>query len=272
MPRVALATCAELPSLADDDAPLLPALAAAGVEAEVAVWDDPAVDWSSCDLVVLRSTWDYAWRRREFLGWAAGVPLLANPMRVVVWNTDKTYLRDLADAGVPVVPTTYVPPGAVFAPSPADVVVKPTVSAGAADTSRESDGGAAAVAALQAAGRTAMVQPYLPALETAGETSVVVLGGQVSHAVRREPLLLTGGRDEVRARTPTAAELAVVQAALGAVRHELLYARVDLVPGPAGPLLLELELTEPALFIGLEPAAPARFAAAVAAALERARG
>ena len=104
MTRIALATCAALPDLHEDDAPLIDALAARGVTAQPAVWDDPAVAWEDFDLVVIRSTWDYAKRHTEFLRWAADVDTrtrLANPLPVIAWNTDKHYLRELESVGVP---------------------------------------------------------------------------------------------------------------------------------------------------------------------------
>ena len=108
MPRLALATCAALPALDPDSATLLGPLEALDVHVTVAAWDDPAVDWAAFDLVVVRSTWDYTLDRTAFLAWAAAVPRLLNPLPVLTWNTDKHYLRDLAAAGVPVVPTAFV--------------------------------------------------------------------------------------------------------------------------------------------------------------------
>lgn len=172
--------------------------------------------------------------------------------------------------------------------------MKPTVSAGARDTGRFSGAAAAGdlVARLHAQGRTAMVQPYVDAVDEHGETSVLAFGGEVSHGARKAPLLLPGtavrlddtdtdtdndtdtdldGDDVVQPREPTPAELAVARAALDAVPwHEpLVYARVDLVPGPGGPLVLELEVTEPSLFLRLSEGAAARCATAVQAALAR---
>src|SRR5207253_10320166 len=92
--RVALVTCTELADLDPDDRLLLDPLVELGISAEPAIWDDPAVDWDSFDLAVLRSTWDYALRRDEFVAWAAGVPRLANHAEVVAWNTDKRYLAE----------------------------------------------------------------------------------------------------------------------------------------------------------------------------------
>ena len=275
MSRVALATCAALPELYEDGPLLIEALAGLGVEAEPQVWDDAGADWAAYDLVVVHSTWDYTWRLTEFLAWARTVPRLANPASVLAWNTDKTYLRDLAAAGVPVVPTRFLTPGEVFEPPGTAYVVKATVSAGARDAAAYAPGqdAGAHVRELHAAGRTAMVQPYLPAVDGAGETSVLCFEGVVSHGARKGALLELGAgvRNDlvssavVTPREPSAVQVAVAHAALAVVGEPLLYARVDVVPGPDGaPLVLELELTEPSLFLRHAPGSAERFAAAVA--------
>ena len=110
-PKVAFATCRELPHLDADTRRLIAPLAAHGILATPAVWDDPDLDWARFDLVVVRSCWDYARRRREFLEWAGRVPRLANPAPVLAWNTDKRYLSDLAARGIPGVPTEWLRPG-----------------------------------------------------------------------------------------------------------------------------------------------------------------
>ncbi|SCL69756.1 hypothetical protein GA0070606_5182 [Micromonospora citrea] len=287
-PRVALVTCAELPDLDPDDRLLLASLTERGVTAEPVVWDDPAADWSAYDLTVLRSPWDYALRRDEFVAWASTVPALANPADVVRWNTDKRYLGELSAAGVPTVPTSWVAPGETWQP-PAErgeYVVKPAVSAGSQDTGRydladpeHRELAAAHVRRLSDAGRLTMVQPYLDAVDTAGETALLFLAGPAgptfSHAIRKGPML-TGPDlgveelykpEEITARTATAEQLAVAELALAAVpggARRLLYARVDLIPGPDGaPVLVELELTEPSLFLGHADGAADRLADAV---------
>src|SRR3954467_10634342 len=143
MPHVLLASCAQARGLDDDEPLLLGALADAGATAAAADWADPTVDWAAADAVVVRSTWDYAPRREEFLAWARRVEAatpLHNPAAVLAWNTDKRYLAELAGEGLPVVPT-----GGVAGPDElpvaldgdgGDVVVKPVVSAGARDTAR----------------------------------------------------------------------------------------------------------------------------------------
>jgi hypothetical protein len=293
--RIALATAAEFPDLDEDAAVLLPALAAAGLDAAAAVWTDDEVDWSSYDLVVVRSTWDYQERHPEFLDWARrveSVTTLANSADVLTWNTTKTYLRTLQEAGLPVVPTDWLDPGDVFVvPEVGEYVVKPAVSAGSRDTNRyrAGDHDELAVAhahGLMAAGRTVMVQPYLDQVDTYGETALFFFAGDFSHAVRKGPLLtpamepVSGAYKEetIEARTPTEAERDAAEQVLDALaavapasREKLVYSRVDLVPGPDGrPVLLELELAEPSMFLvhdGTKGTASAeRFAAAIRAA------
>lgn len=271
----------------DEDLPLIAAaLAELGVASDVVAWDDPAAAWPSYDGVLLRSAWDYVPRRDRFVRWACEVgDALLNPAPMVAWNTDKTYLRELAAAGVPTVPTEFVPPGAVATVPEhwAEIVVKPTISASAADTSRFPDLAAAEplLAAIHGSGRTAMVQPYLAGIERAGETAVMILGGAYSHAARKEAVLaeVVSGTGEHPAMSPAAADpdqLAAARAALAALPAGLgtpVYARIDLVPGVDGaPLLMELELTEPSLFLPLAadpPAAAGQLARAVLAELTR---
>lgn len=288
MPRVALVTCAELPDLDPDDQLLLPPLADRGVEAVPAVWDDPAVDWAGFDLVVVRNPWDYARRRDEFLAWARSVPRLANPVKIIEWNTDKRYLRDLATAGVPVVPTTWLEPGGVVdLPEAGEYVLKPAVSAGSADTGRYrlSDPAERRLAEELAArllgrGATVMLQPYLSAVDTAGETALLHFDGVYSHAIRKGPMLDGPHRgddgelfraEQIDPRVPAAAERELARAALDVVpgsHQELLYARVDVIPGAHGtPVVLEVELTEPSVFLAHADGAAGRLADAIVARL-----
>ncbi len=284
-PRVALATAAAALPLDDDLPPLVAALAGEGIHGAPSVWDDPTVDWAPFDLVVVRSTWDYPPRRAAFLAWvdrvAATTPVL-NPPAVIRWNTDKWYLAELAAAGLPVVETAFVSPGEPFAPPPFEHVVKPAVSAGALDTARFGPGDPAAtdlVARLHAAGRTAMCQPYLSAVDGAGERGVVHIDGELSHAFTKGALLRRGAGlveglfapEEISAAQASAAELAVAAAVHRWVEARfgtLLYERVDLVAGLDGtPVVLELELAEPSLYHAHGPGSAARLAAAISARL-----
>ena len=277
--RVALATCAHFPGGDEDDAGLP---AAIGGDTTFVVWDDPAADWSSYDLVVVRSVWDYQERRDAFLDWARALgDRLVNPPAVLEWNTDKRYLRELAEAGLPVVPTALVEPGEAFAAPAGEYVVKPTVSAGSRDTARFSDGeddrAAALVASIHAGGRTAMVQPYVASVDERGETALLFFDGAFSHAIHKGPLLARGAdptadvfaAETIAPRAASAAELAVAARVLAHATErlgtgDLAYARVDLVEDAGGaPQLLELELAEPSLFFLGDPGRLSHFGAAI---------
>jgi glutathione synthase/RimK-type ligase-like ATP-grasp enzyme len=291
VPTEVLATCRGFPALDPEDRLLIPALAALGIEAVPAVWTDADVDWSVFDAVVVRETWDYADDLDVFLACArtvGGVTQLFSPTDVIAWNTDKHYLRELADAGVPVVVTRFLEPG----DDPADwrvagayehVVVKPAVSCGSRDTVRYDMSGDLEplrqhVRRLLDADRSVMVQPYLDAVDTAGETALLFVDGEFSHAIRKGPLLAPGVegerveglfvQEQIDPREPTDAELDVARRVIAAIpsgSEALLYARVDLIPAVDGtPVVLEVELTEPSLFLSHDAGAPARLAAAIA--------
>jgi glutathione synthase/RimK-type ligase-like ATP-grasp enzyme len=295
---VALVTARGARGLDEDMPPLSAALAAAGAHSSIVDWDDRTVDWARFDLVVLRSAWDYAERLPEFLAWAEGVArvtTLVNPLPVVRWNTDKHYLGELARAGAPVVPTTYLEPGAdaaraleeFLAHEPCrELVVKPAVGAGARDARRHLSGARAEilghVAPLLAARRAVMLQPYLASVDAAGETALMYLDGRFSHAIRKGALLPAGApstaalfaAEDIVPRTPAADELAAAERILAAVPAggRLAYARVDLLRDAQGiPRLLELELTEPSFFLTHAPGAAERFAAVLLARLAASR-
>jgi hypothetical protein len=207
----------------------------------------------------------------------------------VQWNTHKRYLVELADAGAPVVPTVVLEPGDdITLVDAEELVVKPAVSAGARDTERypaeRAEEARVHAERLLSAGRSVLVQPYLAAIDDVSETSLVYAGDAFSHGFRKGPILVGDTpfveglyrEEDIGPREPTADEHAAAERVLDAVagclpglsRRDLLYARVDLAPGPDGqPVLLELELTEPSLFLThAPPGAPERVAAAFAAA------
>ncbi len=293
MTRIAFVTAIVSAALDEDMPPLLAACTRAGLTAEVRAWDDFTVSWPRYDAVVLRSPWDYHTRLPEFLRWCERVDrvsLLLNPLPVLRWNTDKHYLADLHAEGVAVVPTRFVEPDAEplaalqaflaeFADA-AECVVKPAVSAGSADTQRyrrEQEFAAANhIGRLLDAGRSAMLQPYLDAVDAQGETALLYFDGAFSHAIRKAALLRpdvvgadhTQVPDAIAARDPDADELRLAATVLTAASRHLggmpPYARVDLIRDAVGrPCLLELELAEPSLFFDRAPGAADRFVAAL---------
>jgi glutathione synthase/RimK-type ligase-like ATP-grasp enzyme len=280
---IAIAACSAVAGKEPDDLLLIEALQKRGIAAAHIAWDADGVDWSSFSLVVVRSTWDYPERRNLFLTWAASLRRVLNPLDVLRWNTDKHYLSELDAAGLPVIPTQFLEPGEALESFGRPFVIKPAISCGAKDTAHyTADAGRAAsehVRRLHGDGRTVMVQPYLSDIEQHGEANLVFIRGKYSHAIRREALLrhpgvVHGGetipqctqlyeasRDE---RSLAEAALAVIPGGQGAA----LYARVDLAPGPRGePLILEVELTEPSLFLSYSETAVGRLAEAIAAEL-----
>lgn len=266
---LALVTCAAARDVDDD----LPRLRVELPDAAVVDWDDDSIDWAGFGAVVIRSTWDYPRRRTEFLEWAAHVDSLTalwNPLALIRWNIDKRYLLDLAAAGVPITPTTVVEDAGDTVELGGDVVVKPAVGAGSIGVFRSRSDRAAArrhVEALLAAGSSVIVQPYQAAIDDLGETGLVYLGGRFSHAFEKAPIL--NGRPEpdgvlmmkesTRPHRATAAERELGDRIVGSMGPTA-YARVDLVPSEAGPVLMELELTEPSLFLEHDAGAAERAA------------
>jgi glutathione synthase/RimK-type ligase-like ATP-grasp enzyme len=287
-PRIALVTYGELPKLAEDDRPLIPALARHGYEAVPAVWNDPALNWSGFTAAVIRSTWDYHHDLPGFLRWVdhldrAGVRVF-NPPAVLRWNSDKRYLDELEASGIPVVPTRWVETGGISLLDVLDergwehAVVKPAVSASGFETWKvarvDASEHEARFRRLVSRG-TVMVQPYIDQVAREGEWSLLYIGGEFSHALvkRARPGEFRvqdrhGGT--AHAKTPSAALLSQAGAVLRAALPDpsiALYARVDGCVVDGRFLLMEIELLEPTLFFRLQPGAPERMAAALAVRL-----
>lgn len=258
---------------------LAAALAPAGLTVEASAWTDHAEDASGLTgypLVLPLIVWGY---HRDHARWVkacetwarAGVRLL-NPPSVLGWNSDKAYLGRLETQGVAIPPTVWVE-GVTQADVDAAfdrfgtevIIVKPRVSGGAWKTLRLSRGERLA----DAPEGPAMIQPYLPSIETEGETSLLFFGGRFSHAVNKRPVagefriqVQFGGR--YAAVEPDAAAMALAERTLAAIGEDLLYARIDMARGPDGQwLLMEAELIEPDFYLGSAPEAGARFAEAV---------
>ncbi len=280
-PRIAIATCAGYPELKGDDERLREALRERGCEVELVVWDAEETDWGAFDLCLVRSTWDYHDKHAEFLAWTRRVEqktTLQNPADLIAWNSEKTYLRELAEAGVPTVPTVWIDRGSQIQAEEilsregwAEAVIKPVVDLGARNLHRVQAGTGAADQALATvlARHDAMAQPFLPSLEAEGELSLIYIDGTFTHGVRKHPAKgdfrvqsIWGGTFEPATPEPT--HLQIAEQALAHLDEPPLYARVDLVNDLSGnPCLIELELIEPNLYLSTHPAAVTRLANAV---------
>jgi hypothetical protein len=268
---VALVTFADLPDLDPDDQPLVPALAARGIAAAPVRWDDPDFDWGRTRMALVRSPWDYFKRFREFMAWvdrAAEATRLENPLPVLAWNLDKRYLVELAGAGLPVVPTLLLEAGGLAdlasllaARGWRRAVVKPAISADSWETiviGPDDDSVGQAHLDRLLPERAMLLQPFLESVETSGERCLVFIEGEFSHAVGKNALTRGGRWAGLPEGTPveatsdersTAQTILATACRLGGFRPPL-YARVDLARDADGdPLLLELELAEPTLFL-----------------------
>jgi hypothetical protein len=282
-PRVALVTARDSTELFGDGPRLQTAFARLGMAADPVPWGRDTA-WARYDGVVIRGAWDYIDDRSGFLQWAADVEArtrLANSLEVLRWNTDKRYLRELDAAGIPTVPTLWVDPGEhPGAIEWDDFVVKPAVSAGARLSARYHAGADIDehLGAIHASGTTAMIQPYVADIDTTGETGTYVFGDAVSHAISKGAILqhdkpamteLDEASHQLVGPSAVDPDLAAFALRVLAAAPPVLYARVDTAPGPDGsPVLLELEVTEPYLFLEHTPVGAHNYARAVAAWLD----
>ena len=283
---VALVTCREALGIDYDMPLLLEAVRAAGIAVDEVCWDDESIDWSTYDQVVIRSTWDYHRRYDDFMQWVravSSVSTMSNSLDVITWNTDKHYLAEVAAMGLPVVPTVFIEPGqenwlkhVLELLTQGDVVVKPAISAGSNDTERHTNIDVAQkhITELLSAQRSVMLQPYMADVDVYSETGLVFIDGKFSHAFAKGALLaqeknMSGGlyaEEEIGVRQPTAEQLLIGERAVKWLTSrfgKLLYARVDLLPTARGPVIIEIELTEPSLYLLLHPGAAAELANAL---------
>lgn len=270
-----------MPGLDPDDRLLMRELRKRGLSVSVEVWSDPRVAWGASRLCILRSTWDYYGRYREFAAWverAASGTALRNDPHLLEWNAHKSYLRELERGGVPVVPTAWPARGESCSLAELraargwrDVVLKPARGAAAHAVTlvpRDAESFAAGQAQFERLlqMQDVLVQPYLRSVASYGERALIFLDGRYSHSVVKKPFdtVLVVGDARSSLVEATAAELAVATKALAAVPGRPLYARVDLLRDDEDRVCVnEVELIEPGLYLGVHEPARLHFADAV---------
>jgi glutathione synthase/RimK-type ligase-like ATP-grasp enzyme len=233
-------------------------------------WNDKSIAWESFDAAVIRSAWDYVPVREEFLQFAKNVETktkLFNSSEVMKWNTNKTYLSILENKGVPIIPTKFANnldealPAIrwAFEKAPA-VAIKPTVGAGARLAGKASTEVEAIdyVKKILEAKRTVIIQPYILSVDDEGEKAIIVINGEISHAAKKVPALTKGGHGDAAGQLEITTEMRdIVKNISNAVSewNDLLFARIDVVRMGEKLVLMELELTEPWLFMQFRPEA-----------------
>ncbi|WP_241738911.1 ATP-grasp domain-containing protein [Pontibacter beigongshangensis] len=280
--QIALVTCKSLgvyTTYADSkDERLHQFLQEKGLPVSFQVWDDENVDWEAFSAIIIKSPWDYFDKIAAFYGWLnkleqLGLPVL-NPVKILRWNADKIYFKDLERQGVQVVPSYWLEQGSHFEPNTvfehlqtSKIIVKPRVSGGAKNTFAIARGEAEAHTSrinelLQEEGFLA--QPFLSEIETEGEWSFLFLGGKFSHAVLKTARPgdfrvqhYLGG--SVHTPPPPASLLATAQSISDRFAAGCLYARVDGVAQHGQLVLMELELIEPFLFLSMAAGATERY-------------
>jgi len=286
---VALVTCSQWPHLSHSDSLLQRALVARDIDTHPLIWDDPAVDWSRPLVSIIRSTGDYYRQHAAFLEWAQRVSQLHtlwNPFPLLCWNTHKSYLHDLEERGVPIIPTLYLMHGSsanlaqlMEVHGWPEVVIKPAVSANAYGT--------LLVEGIATEGQLyldhmlsihdMLIQPYLPTVMSSGERSLIFIDGKITHAVLYPPVL---SRDCVMKSdlpkkgliVPQEEELRLAYKIIDTLCSPVLYGRIDLVHDVDGQLrVMEIELVEQGLWLEWVPEAVERFADAITREVWRAR-
>ena len=286
--HIAIARAAGIPDeFRGDDDLVASLLRQLGAQVDLSAWSAEDVDWDKFDLVAIRSTWDYSQDQPRFVKWCAEIgDRLENDAGLVVWNSDKHYMMDLAIARIPTVPTRYVGPSDPYPEFVGEFVVKPTVSAGGKSTGRFGPSSHSSAIELideiTASGGVAMIQPYQAAVATSGETAVVVIDGSVSHVLRKGEILQPDEvapvsddwlgvakamyePDLVQRSEARPEELELTEGIMGWIETRFgtvpVACRVDMVRGADGrSIILELEAVEPYLYLALAPEAAVRLA------------
>lgn len=265
---VLIASCRDVPGGAPDDLMLVEEIHRLGGTAAIAAWEDETVDWSRATATIVRSTWNYHRDVRGWYEWLDHVErrtLLFNSPDTLRWNAHKSYLFDLEECGVPIVPTRLISRGdrsklmtAIAECGWHDVVAKPAIGASGCGARRFVLPCEEALLLEHAAGLlrggALLLQPFQPAVLTEGERSLVFIGSKFTHAYAK-PAFHAGisAGDPETILDASAAEIILARRALSTVDPSPLYARVDLVPSASGSLLMELELIEPHLAFRLCP-------------------
>jgi glutathione synthase/RimK-type ligase-like ATP-grasp enzyme len=282
MKKCAFLTLDETADYVIDDKHAIKPLSELGWQVSTLSWRQTARPWGDFELVIIRSTWDYQNDVPAFLETLEHInteTLLANRLALVRWNLSKTYMRDLQQRGLGIVPTIWTDSllagflaTAQNKLGEGDIVVKPVVGASGYDTFRVSKGDSPERLqdiAARFENRGCMIQPFMPNIINEGEYSLFFFSGKYSHAVLKTP-----AGSEFRSQEERGARIRPIQPdnkllrraheAMDTISPSPLYARIDLIRDETEDfLVMELELIEPSLYLSLDSKAPGRLAASI---------
>lgn len=264
--RIALATATDTLEPDPDEKVMLEGFASAGWDVGLLEWDGPEADFAQFSAIVIRSTWNYIQHLDSFRAWIAEAgkqTRLYNPAEIVLENLHKGYLLGLASRGVPIVPTRLVKRGETATIAEAGKwVVKPAVGAGSWKVRVLEGDEVASYAGQMSQVEDVLIQPYMRSVEDGGERALVWVDGQFTHKVVKRLRTETDEEVVTQAQPLTEDEEVIGRLALRGLENRLLYARVDVMIDSAGqPVVSELELTEPSLFLKQNPQALERLIA-----------
>ncbi|WP_395375173.1 RimK family alpha-L-glutamate ligase [Marinicella sp. W31] len=258
------------------------ALQQAGLKTAVVSWSNPDFDWRSTQAILFKSTWDYFHRFDEFSAWLEQVKhhtKAINPIEIIEWNLNKKYLIDLHNKGIRIVDSLVIEQGQQTALEPyfeqfnvSELIVKPLVSGAARHTYKVNASNLTEVQKnfdqlIQAEGF--LIQPFQQNVITQGEISLMIMGGEFTHAIQK--IAKPGDfrvQDDfggtVHPYFANAEEIKFAEQAVAACDPMPLYARVDVIRDNNNQLaLMELELIEPEVFFRFNQAATFKLADAV---------
>jgi glutathione synthase/RimK-type ligase-like ATP-grasp enzyme len=274
--QIVMVTTVKMPKPDLDSSLLIDELEKLGIFSQIIPWDSD-IDWAKVPMVLLRTPWDYFQRAEEFLNWAEKVDKvtkLLNPFELVKWNAHKSYLLDLEQQGVPIIPTILIRKNEaqnsarIFNSLKFDeMVIKPAISGGAVGALMAKKSDPQLFTHLNELLKThdVLIQPFISNILDDGEVSLIYFAGKFSHAIHKK-----GAKGEYRVQeeyggsvhlyNPTLEELELSENILSKTKIPATYARVDLVKYEGKATLMEFEIIEPELFLKNSPEGTRHFA------------
>ncbi|GIV42887.1 MAG: hypothetical protein KatS3mg035_0010 [Bacteroidia bacterium] len=224
-------------------------------------------DWSIFDLVIIRSPWDYQQKWKAFIQVLKQIQnqtCLANPYEVVLWNYQKTYLKELKKHYFEIVDTAFLYQilnekdfeNLQIQLNSNILVIKPQISANADDTYIIKNFSEYVNIAPCFENKPYMIQAYVSTIEHKGEVSLFYFNGHYSHSVIKKPRTGDfrvqeehGGIISAFEPSKDLIEIAnFINNFLNKKWGTLLYARLDFVKHQNIWRIMELELIEPSLY------------------------